>query len=98
MYRCVCVSPVLCLCSAVTDDGTVVLPSSSLMLVLLESRQITSCLADFASRSDAADEDDEDTCFVTSPGETKSRSGSKSLGCAGVTGQSEIKDSGGVCS
>lgn len=54
---CVCVSPVLCVCSVGAEVGT---------LVLLSSRQITSCLTDFTSCCDATDAD---TCFATSPGE-----------------------------
>ena len=52
--------------SVVAEVGTLVLLSSSLMPVLLESRQITSCLTDFTSC--CVDADDDDTCFVTSPG------------------------------
>lgn len=62
------VSPVFRVCSVVMEVGMLVLLSSSLMPVLLESRQITSCLTDFTSCCDAADADDTDTCFVTSPG------------------------------
>lgn len=42
------------------------MPSSLLMAVLLESRQITFCLADATSGCDA---NDADAWFVTSPGE-----------------------------
>lgn len=55
--------------SVVAEVGTLVLLSSSLTPVLLESRQITPCLTDFTSCCDAVDADDDDTCFVTSPGE-----------------------------
>lgn len=68
---CVCVSPVLCVFSVIAEVITLVLLLSSLMPVLPESRQITSCLTDFTSCSDAVDADNDDTCFVTSPGETE---------------------------
>lgn len=61
---CLCVSPVLCVSSVGAKVGTSLLLSSSLRLVLLMSRQITSCLADFTSCCDVADAE---TCFATSP-------------------------------
>lgn len=53
------------------EADTLVLLSSSLMPVLLESRQIASGLTDFTSFN-TVDADDDDTCFVTSPGEMDS--------------------------
>lgn len=63
---CARVSPVLCVCSVVAEVGMLVLQSSLLMAVLLESRQITFCLADATSGCDASDAD---AWFVTLPEE-----------------------------
>lgn len=61
---CSCASPVLCVRSVGAKVATSLLPSSSLRLVPLMSRQITSCLDDFTSCCDVADAE---TCFATSP-------------------------------
>ena len=66
-----CVPPVLCLRPVAAEADTLVLLSSSLMPVLLESRQMASGLTDFTSFN-TVDADDDDTCFVTSPGEMDS--------------------------
>lgn len=85
MSVCVCVyvSPVLCVRSVVAEMGTLVLLSSSLMPVLLESRQITPFRTDFTSCCDAVDADDDGTCFVTSPGETDRNDAADQLNTTG---------------
>ena len=62
-------SPVLCVGSVAVEVGMLVLLSSSLMPVLLESKQMTSCLADFTSFCDDTDAEDDGTCCVMSPEE-----------------------------
>lgn len=76
---CLCASPVLCVRSVGAKVGTSLLLSSSLRLVLLMSRQITSCLADFTSCCDVADAE---TCFAASPVAKRkgSRKGKRKLG------------------
>lgn len=77
-------SPVLCVCSIVVEVVMSVLQSSSLMPVLLESRQITSCLADFTSCCETAEAADDDTCFVMSSREKRENHG---VGPKGSQGQ-----------